>query len=231
MRHGMGRRRDRGAGMEQWRVAIPREADNGACEERAAPRFALLIRAAKLIAPEGEFIVVIRDVSEGGISLRGFHALPGGAPLVLELQTGERHDLEKAWDRGWEAGFRFAQPVDIARLIAEAGRYRKRQLRLNLTFPVEIGMLGRRVQGEVVNVSQQGARIVCDERLAIAQPMRIISAMLPEVRARVRWRRDGQYGVVFDDTFSLNQLARFACAAQCPELLAETARANDQPLT
>lgn len=206
---------------------MPHDADSGTWEERAAPRFTLLIRAAKLIAPEGEFITVIRDVSESGISLRGFHAFPGGAPLALELQTGERHDLEKAWHCGWESGFRFVRPVDIARLIAEAGRYPKRQLRLNLAFSVEIGLLGCRVQGEVVNVSQQGARIACDERFAIAQPLRIVSAVFPEVRARVRWRRDGQYGVVFDDTFSLNQLAQFACASQCPSLLAEPEAAGD----
>jgi hypothetical protein len=205
---------------------MPRDAATGPCEERAAPRFTLLIRAAKLITPEGEFIGVIRDVSEGGISLRGFHAFPGGAPLALELQTGERHCLEKAWDRGRESGFRFVHPVDIARLIAETGGYPKRQLRLNLAFPVEIGLFGGRAQGEVLNLSQQGARIACDEQFAIAQPVRIVSALLPEVRARVRWRRDGQYGVVFDDTFSLNQLAEFACAAQCPELLAEPERVS-----
>ena len=207
--------------MEQGRIEVPQEADNAACEERAAPRFTLLIRAAKLVAPEGEFIAVIRDVSESGISLRGFHALPGGEPLALELQTGERHALEKVWDRGFEAGFRFLEEVDIIRLVAEAGRYPKRQLRLDLGFPVELALLGRRVRGEVVNISQQGARIICDELLAIAQPLRIVSDIFPEVRARVRWRRDGQFGVAFDDTFSLSQLAQFACAAQAPALLAE----------
>ena len=214
--------------MEQGRIEVAPGADNTACEERTAPRFTLLIRAAKLIAPEGEFVAVIRDVSESGISLRGFHALPGSNPVALELQTGERHALEKVWDRGFDAGFRFTGAIDIVPLIAEAGRYPKRQLRLGLNFPVEIAVLGRRVAGEVVNISQQGARIVCDERLAIAQPLRIISTAFPEVRARVRWRREGQFGVAFDDTFTLSQLAQLACAMQCPELLAEPACAAGQ---
>ena len=211
--------------MEQGRIEVPPEATGaaatGTCEDRAAPRFTLLIRAAKLITPRGEFIGVIRDVSESGISLRGFHALPGGAPLVLELQTGERHALEKVWDRHFEAGFRFLETVDIVRLIAEAGCYPKRQLRLNIGFPVELAMLGRRATAEVINISQQGARLSSNELLAIAQPLTIVSNVFPEVRARVRWRRDGQYGVAFDDTFSLSQLAQFACAMQCPALLAE----------
>ncbi len=215
--------------MEQGRIEpTPGAGHTAGLEERAAPRFTLLIRAAKLVAPQGEFIAVIRDVSESGISLRGFHRLPGGAPLALELQTGERHPLEKVWDRGFEAGFRFCAPVDIVRLIAEAGRYPKRQLRLNLGFAVELALLGRRARGEVVNISQQGAGIVCDELLAIAQPLRIVSDTFPEVRARVRWRKNGQYGVAFDDTFSLAQLAQFACALQCPELLAEPGRDRAQ---
>ncbi|MGN3974855.1 PilZ domain-containing protein [Tsuneonella sp. SYSU-LHT278] len=188
------------------------------CEDRAAPRFTLLIRAAKLIAPSGEFIAVIRDVSESGISLRGFHPLPGGA-LVLELQTGEQHRLEPIWDRGNEAGYRFRDQVDIVRLIAEAGRYPKRQLRLNITFPVELAFLGRRVAAEVVNISQQGARIECGDLLAIDQPLRILSGILPEVRARVRWRKSNVHGLVFDDTFSLSQLAVFAARAQDPRLI------------
>ena len=205
--------------MEQSRIVVPQGAASEPCEERAAPRFTLLIRAAKLVAPAGEFVCVIRDVSESGISLRGFHALPCGNRLELELQTGERHRVESVWQRGNEAGFRFLDPVDIDRLVAEAGRYPKRQLRLNLAFSAELLFLGRRVAAEVVNMSQQGARIACTELLAIDQPLRMTAPALGEVRARVRWRRDGECGVVFDDTFSLAQLAAFAARLQDPGLL------------
>jgi hypothetical protein len=205
--------------MEQERIELPPEAVPGPCEGRAAPRFTLLIRSAKLIAPSGEFVAVIRDVSESGISLRGFHRLPAGDTLLLELRTGEQYRLEPVWDRGHEAGYRFVDKVDIVRLIAEAGRYPKRQVRLNLTFAAELVFLGRRVPAEVVNLSQQGARITCGETLAIQQPLRIVSDVLPDVRARVRWRKDTSFGLAFDDTFSLNQLALFAAGAQDPALL------------
>lgn len=207
--------------MQQGRIEVPCTEAAGACEERAAPRFTLLIRAAKLIAPSGEFICVIRDVSESGVSLRGFHSLPSAERLVIELQTGEQHTVEPVWTRGNEAGFRFAGGVDIARLVAEVGRFPKRQLRLNLAFPVELMFLGRRVAAEVVNISQQGARLACSELLAIDQPVRMSSADFREVRARVRWRRDGECGLVFDDTFSLSQLALFAARLQDPSLLDE----------
>ena len=208
-----------GLGMELGRIEVPRGTAAEACEGRSAPRFTLLIRAAKLVAESGEFVAVIRDVSETGISLRGFHALPAGDPLFLELQTGERHPVEPVWVRGNEAGYRFIKEVDVVRLVAEAGRFPKRKVRLNIAFPVDLAFLGRTVRAEIRNLSQQGARIACAERLAIAQPLRIMSDRLPEVRARVRWRKNDDYGLVFDDTFSLSELALFAAAAQDPALL------------
>jgi hypothetical protein len=209
--------------MKLERICMPEEAPPQPPEERDAPRFTLLIRAAKLVAPQGEFVCVIRDVSETGVSLRGFHVLPATGELRLELRTGERIALEPVWSRGFEAGFRFLDTVEVGALVAEAGRFPKRQLRLNIVFDVELAFLGGRVRGQVLNLSQQGARIVCDSLLAIEQPLRLCSGPLPEVRARVRWRRNREYGLAFDDTFSLSQLALFAAASQCPALLADSA--------
>ena len=208
--------------MEHVRLDVPQQpsATGDPCEERVAPRFTLLIRAAKLVAPEGEFIVVIRDVSATGISLRGFHALPAQGPLKLELQTGEAHPIEPVWTRGNEAGFRFLAPVEVDGLVAETGRFPKRRLRLHLSFPVTILSRLQQHRAGLVNLSQQGARIECASLFAIDQPLRIQSDALPEIVARVRWRRDETYGLVFDDTFSLKQLALFAASLQAPALLA-----------
>lgn len=209
--------------MEHVRVETPPVADTScdACEERIAPRFTLLIRAAKLVSEQGQFIVVIRDVSATGISLRAFHALPADGPLTLELQTGESYAIEQVWARGNEAGFRFLRPVEVQDLVAEASRFPKRQLRLELKFPITVSTRLQQHRAELVNLSQQGARIECASLFAMEQPLRIKSENLPEIVARVRWRREETYGLVFDDTFSLKQLALFAASLQAPELLAE----------
>jgi hypothetical protein len=219
-----------GVEMEHVRVEVPPQpgAVEVPREERVAPRFTLLIRSAKLVAPQGEFIVVIRDVSSTGVSLRGFHALPADGILTLELQTGETHAIEQVWARGNEAGFRFIEPVEVQDLVAEAGRFPKRQLRLSLNFPITIMSRAQEHRAELVNISQQGARIECASLFAIDQPLRIRSDNLPEIVARVRWRRDETYGLVFDDTFSLKQLALFAALLQAPGLLGEAERAAAQ---
>lgn len=188
-------------------------------EERAAPRFTLLIRSAKLVAPQAQFLCVIRDVSATGISLRGFHPLPDGDSLELEMQTGDRHPIERVWNRGLEAGYRFTAPVEVGDLIAESGAYPKRPLRLDLDLPLNIQWDGRKIRANLTNLSQQGARVECDEFLALGQPLRLMSLRLPEIQARVRWRNGGCYGLAFDTTFNLRDFALLAARLQCPSLL------------
>jgi hypothetical protein len=192
-------------------------------EQRAAPRFTLLIRAAKLVSAQGEFVCVLRDVSQTGVSMRLFHALPRGEDFELHMPAGAIYRIARVWNRGNEAGFRFAQPVDVAQLINESGDYPKRGLRLGLCFPARLVTLTQAFSVVVENLSQQGARIACDGLLAIDQSVLIEApeafGVLRTVRAKVRWRRRQSYGLVFDDTFTLGDFARMAARLQAPALL------------
>jgi len=197
--------------------------DEPGAELRAAPRFTLLIRAAKLVSAQGEFVCVIRDVSETGVSVRLFHALPSCREFELHMPADAVYQVKPVWHRNNEAGFCFAQSVDVQRLISESGEYPKRGLRLALCFPVRVSTLTQTSEAVVENLSQQGARFECDALLAIDQTVRIeapdLTGALREVRAKVRWRRGKHYGVVFDDTFALGDFARLAARLQAPTLL------------
>lgn len=179
----------------------------------------LLIRPAKLLTPEGEFVCVIRDVSATGISVRLFHPLPAGEVAMLETETGMRISMRRVWAREAEAGFHFDQPIDVAALVNEIGVYRKRRLRIAIELPVTVSFLGQSHPAVIRNLSQQGARIETGVHLARAQLVRLRSDYLPEIRAQVRWRRDDHYGLVFEDTFSLGEFAQIAALLQSPSLL------------
>ncbi len=204
---------------------IPDAPDSDGAEQRAAPRFTLLIRAAKLVSAQGEFVCVIRDVSETGVSVRLFHTLPACPSFALHMPAGAVYEANPVWKRDNEAGFSFTETVEVERLINEASEYPKRGLRLGLCFPVTVNTLGMVFEAMVENLSQQGARLSCDRLLAIDQAVRIelpdIEGRPREVRAKVRWRRDLHYGVVFDDTFALGEFARLAARLQAPALLEE----------
>lgn len=211
---------DIAAKSSQSEEELSADAVSGA-DKRAAPRFTLLIRAAKLIADQGEFVCVIRDVSETGVSVRLFHKLPKSDTFDLELPGGSQYTIRSVWERGNEAGFEFTEPVRVAKLITESGEYPKRGLRLGLCFPITVSTLTQSCEAIVENLSQQGARFSCDGLFAIDQNLRIEGEELNEVRAKVRWRRDQNYGVVFDDTFTLGDFARMAARLQAPALIEE----------
>ncbi|MBD2843090.1 PilZ domain-containing protein [Erythrobacter rubeus] len=190
-----------------------------ASDLREAPRFTLLVRAAKLVSSQGEFVCVIRDVSETGVSVRLFHRLPSDDLIELHMPGGGTYQIRSVWERDNQAGFEFVERVDIARLIHEADEYPKRGLRLGVCFPIVITALDRSCEAIVENLSQQGAKIECEQLFAIDQALLIQSDDFAEVRAKVRWRRNSHYGLVFDDTLTLGDFARLAAKLQAPALL------------
>lgn len=200
---------------------VPESSEDGAQDnvERSARRYNLVIRPAKLVSPQGEFVCIIRDVSESGISVRSFHRLPAGDRMALEMQTGDAHEIEKVWEDGKDAGFRFLGKCDVESVVREAGSFPKRRLRLRVALPIEITTLAGRSEGMIENLSQQGAQVTCATVFARDQMVRLKGPKLPEISAKVRWRDDGRYGLVFENTFALEQLARLAASLQAPGLL------------
>lgn len=186
-----------------------------AVEDRAAPRFTLLIRTAKLVCGPAEFLCVIRDVSAEGISIRLFHPLPTaehlpediGGQFVLEMQTGDRHPVSLVWAKPGEAGFKFHTPVDVEQMIRRASRFPKRELRFAAELPVKLAFSGEKYPATLHNISQQGAMIHTGQYLKIAQSMWIEGSPLPDIEAKVCWRHGDQYGLIFDTTFRMGDLA------------------------
>ncbi|MBX7514046.1 PilZ domain-containing protein [Qipengyuania sp. GH38] len=188
-------------------------------EQRGAPRYTSLIRSAKLVCGQGEFLCVVRDVSSTGISLRAFHNLPTDPTLALELQNGESFEIKQVRANGLEGSYRFDKPVVVERLVHETWNYPKRQLRLNIMIPLTISTLTQKADAVTLNISQQGARIECDTVFAIDQTVRVNGPGFPETQAKIRWRRDSNYGLVFENTFSLREFALMAASVQCPSML------------
>lgn len=168
---------------------------------------------------------IVRDVSERGVRLRLFHDPPKGSPITVSLTGSSEFEVKQVWHERDDAGFEFAHLVELSRFAAEETAYQKRGLRLALQFPITITAMGTPQDGFVENLSQRGACFSCEGEYALAQSL---SVECPEeeihlggVHAKVRWRRGGEYGVVFENTLSLEEFARLAARLQCPALLSD----------
>jgi hypothetical protein len=211
---------------EAWRSQGNFAASPGASapgrDLREAPRYTLLMRAAKLVSRDGEFMCVVRDASESGVNIRLFHALPENEFLQLEFPNGDRHRLQLVWQQDDRAGLKFVETADIGRLLEGPSRFTKRPIRVNLDMRVRLAAGGAMSDGRLIDISQQGAKVLCGDRFAIDQRVKLSgpSAMmgLPEVNAKVRWRRENAYGLVFEDTFQFGDLAHIVARIQQPDL-------------
>lgn len=181
-------------------------ADGAGAEARGAPRLTLLIRAAKIISPQGEYLCVLRDASATGISVKLFHPLPTLDPLVLEMPNGDRYALERVWEVEGKAGFRFASTADVTRLVETPSHFAKRPVRVNVDVACLLSSITGKVEAQICNLSQQGALIRSPQQLALAQRLKLKADCMPEVVAKVRWRRGEYHGLVFEDTFQYAEL-------------------------
>jgi hypothetical protein len=183
---------------------------------RSAERYTLMLRVAKLVGSHGEYACVIRDVSATGVRLRLFHDLPAEQHLALTLANGETYFIETVWANEREAGFRFSAPIAVAAFMQEASRHPKRQVRLAIDLPATLSIREFSSPVLICDLSQQGAKIESERDLAIDQHFRLKAHNLPEIFASTRWKEGTTYGVVFQRSFRLDELATLVWAVREP---------------
>ncbi|OYW46975.1 MAG: hypothetical protein B7Z08_05425 [Sphingomonadales bacterium 32-68-7] len=210
--------------MARSTETVPANPYESGLETRRAARFGLVIRPAKLICGRFEFPCVMRDVSETGVSVRLFHPVIDKGPFALEILTGIAYPATLVWQKDLAAGFHFHGPIDIDKILANAGPYPNRPMRLNADMPAVVEFGEHRIDATVINFSQQGARLRCPERLAIGQLVALRSDWLPRLYGKVRWRKDEQYGIVFEETFKLAELSELATRMQAAARAAPAAQ-------
>ncbi len=201
--------------MKQAAINSEPDAQRSFDELRGAQRFTLLIRTAKLVGECGEFLCIIRDVSETGVRLRLFHPLPTSDKRVaLELANGEIYFIERIWERDGHAGFRFAAPINVEAFIAEISPFPRRQPRLRVQFPAALSCDGRASVVRVRDISPHGARIELTRFLAIGQRVKLEGEGFQAIIANVCWRSGADYGLAFEQVFALETFARLAAQLQ-----------------
>lgn len=206
-------------------MACPAE-DREYLEQRGAARLTLLLRAAKLTCPQGEFPCILRDVSDTGASVQLFHALPPDADLTLEMVNGDRFPLKRVWERNRNAGFSFIEPGKLDVILAGASPYSRRPLRLQIAIPCDVAAKGRLVSAYLGNLSQQGAMFRSHERFAKLQRLTLVLGHLVSIEAIVRWRRDDRHGVCFTHPLGMAELAAMSFALQRENLRRGDPRIN-----
>ena len=187
-------------------------------ERRGSERHALMLRAAKVLTPGGELVCSVRELSSTGLRLRFYHELPQDRFLLLELGNGERYPLEAVWRKDDLIGARFGAPIDVSEFMAEPSNFARRQLRVRLKLSALLTAGQRDYRAQLVDLSQQGARIELGSQLDPLQSVRLEVPGLPLRFGQVRWRHGFAHGLFFDQPARLDEFARHVFALQAKAL-------------
>jgi len=188
---------------------IPSGAEEVTASKRLSSRISLMIRAAKLIADNREYLCLVRNVSVGGLNVQIFHDLPKHESLAVEFDNGETRAVNLRWQSGDRLGCEFLFPLeDPAIVVEQSGLQYRRRPRLQVTHDAELHAGGRCIPVVLRDISQQGAGIDSDTLLMLGELVRIKSEVLPSLFARVRWRSHPRYGLVLEKVFSMAELAK-----------------------
>lgn len=183
-------------------------------ERRQDPRKRLMLRVAKLRCLGGEYPCVVHDVSESGVKLRLFHAHPADSHMFLELASGALYAIERRWMDGACAGYRFSARTDVEAFIAESSTEGGRAIRLRISHPLRVVAAGESCPAMLVDLSQQGACIETWREVPCRAPLHLEFRDRAPRLAYVQWRKDSRHGLAFQESLTLEGLARLALELQ-----------------
>lgn len=191
---------------------------NPASDLRQDQRHTLMLRTAKVVCQSGEYVCLVRDVSEGGVGLRFLHDVPEEKRIFLELANGALYPIERCWadggPEGAQAGYRFAAPVVLADFLSEASLFPHRPVRLRLKVPVLLTADGHDCRAMLIDVSRCGAKLAAERELPEHAFVRFDAVGLPLRFGHIRWRKGHDHGIAFQEAIPLEELARCLYALQ-----------------
>ena len=195
-------------------VELGARAGRPGAEYRQDARKRLMLRVAKLRCHDGEYLCVIHDVSESGVRLRLFHAHPPEGHMFLELANGALYAVERRWIDGDYAGYRFSSRIDTAAFVSESCPTDGRAIRLRISHPVWITADGESGPAMLADLSQEGACIESARTVARRAPLNLEFPESAPRRTHVCWRKGASHGVIFQESLTLEGLARLALQLQ-----------------
>ncbi|UAB78583.1 PilZ domain-containing protein [Erythrobacter sp. SCSIO 43205] len=180
--------------------------------KRQSHRASLMLRRAKLVCQSGEYLTLIRDVSENGIGLGFLHDVPPETRTILQLANGMTYPVERMWAQSRQAGYRFGCTITLDEFLREETPHPIRPLRLNIEGTARIQDARKVIDAKLVDLSCEGAKIASFEDI---RTRGLISFELPGMSprlAQVRWSEGEFYGLQFQHPLESEELAH--CAMQ-----------------
>jgi PilZ domain len=186
---------------------------NAQVERRAHKRQVAMLRVALFHANGAKDICIVKNISATGLSACLYRKLACGDDVQVEFRSGELLSGSIVWERDWEVGISFPNPIHVpsvlaSRWITETGRQRNLP-RIELSCPGRVKIGADWVEVTLRDISQGGARVQLATQVG---EMAEVILNLPELNPMsgvVRWSDGNELGISFNGCMAFEHLARW----------------------
>lgn len=182
-------------------------------DRRRQPRQLALLRVALLRAGRADDICVVKNISPNGLSARIYRKVTAGESVEIELRSGQILAGSVVWQRGWDVGIAFAEPIDVAAVVAGravADTKRRRAVpRINVECPGRLSTGLRSFEIMLQDISQGGASVRSE--IPVPEMCNVLLCLpdLPPVSGVARWNNGKTVGISFNECVAFERLARW----------------------
>lgn len=182
-------------------------------ERRRQVRQLALLRVALLHAGGVSDICVVRNISQKGLSARVYRKLTAGDQVQVEFRSGELVSGSVVWEKQFDIGIVFPQPIDVARVLANQPCTQPKKRRALPRIAVACaGKLSNGLQSVDVtlrDISQAGANLEVRGQAPNFRNVQMSLPALPSIAGVVRWTDGSSVGLSFNECLSFETLARW----------------------
>lgn len=193
--------------------SVPLSDNSEQPDRREHARNIKVMRVARLkdIQMHAECLGMVRDVSSGGMMIDALFPLEIGQQISVALLDDQELTGEIVWREGGTVGVKFAEEIAVEEILARPAvkidGQRSRLPRFQACKSSQISYDNRVYEAVLSNISQRGAKLLCD--VAPKMNSNIIIRMDADhsVAATVKWRSAQMIGVEFHRLLPLTELA------------------------
>lgn len=185
-------------------------------------RHMTVLRVGKIVARGRQILCLIRNISSGGLMAHIFSPLDVEEALAIELKTGQVVSGKVVWTRDNKVGIAFDGKINVSEILSthvnpEDSARVSRAPRLDVHSPARVRVGARYYLIEILDISQGGAKIAPGSNVNVGDEIVVMVDGFAPWPGVVRWAKEAQAGISFNQPIPLDQLAIWA-ATHCKTL-------------
>lgn len=177
------------------------------CDRRDGQRHMTLYRVGSILVEDRRELCLIKNISAGGMMIRLYCSIAEGAPITVELKSGQPIRGRISWTRDQNAGIAFDEPIDVIDVLSasmDGPRPRMPRIEVETFATLREGANVFRVR--VCDISQGGVKISCEAVLAQGADVVVGLPGLDPQPGIACWSHGAFTGITFNRLVPLGEL-------------------------